>query len=527
MTPNREYWRARALRREQEAYLRGVELDKRLFAEYQAAAVKLKRSIRDFYARYGTKHGLTYEEAVRKLTGREMREWKAALGEYVAAIRSETDPGVRAELTAQLDALSANSQISRLEALLADVQAQMDHLYDRCRAELADGFGEIYAESYYRKHYDLQSRAGRMEEIAKLTPGMIEDAVSYPWSGAMFSDRLWKNKDALLFNLREIVTQSLVQGRSLPETSKALSDKLGQSYKAAERLVRTETSHLHNRADLAAYAAAGITEYEYMATLDARTCEVCGALDGRHFPVKDAMPGVNFPPMHPNDRCTTVEYDPEDAADRKASGGRMLEGMTYAAWRKKQFTYSAASGIMTSGGDEMHIEIEIDRFTPCLLDRDTGQLVDTDYRLVSKAELAQTKKQGWLFNWTHKSLSGSDVYKLCVKGSGEIQGLVAVEDVAKNSAFHVSLAESAPWNKGDEKRFEGVGGHLFAIAAQKSLEAGYGGFIYFEAKNRDLVEHYREKFGAQLIRMRHKYSMIIDEESAQALLDAYTLGEGD
>ena len=175
----------------------------------------------------------------------------------------------------------------------------------------------------------------------------------------------------------------------------------------------------------------------------------------------------------------------------------------------------------------MHIEIEIDRFTPCLLDRDTGQLVDTDYRLVSKAELAQTKKQGWLFNWTHKSLSGSDVYKLCVKGSGEIQGLVAVEDVAKNSAFHVSLAESAPWNKGDEKRFEGVGGHLFAIAAQKSLEAGYGGFIYFEAKNRDLVEHYREKFGAQLIRMRHKYSMIIDEESAQALLDAYTLGEGD
>ena len=120
--------------------------------------------------------------------------------------------------------------------------------------------------------------------------------------------------------------------------------------------------------------------------------------------------------------------DPEDAADRKASGGRMLEGMTYAAWRKKQFTYSAASGIMTSGGDEMHIEIEIDRFTPCLLDRDTGQLVDTDYRLVSKAELAQTKKQGWLFNWTHKSLSGSDVYKLCVKGSGEIQGLVAVEE---------------------------------------------------------------------------------------------------
>lgn len=66
-----------------------------------------------------------------------------------------------------------------------------------------------------------------------------------------------------------------------------------------------------------------------MATMDARTCEVCGALDGKHFPIKDATPGVNFPPMHPNDRCTTVEYDPDDAADWAASGEKMPESMTY------------------------------------------------------------------------------------------------------------------------------------------------------------------------------------------------------
>ena len=99
----------------------------------------------------------------------------------------------------------------------------------------------------------------------------------------MFSDRLWQNKNALVFNIREIITQSLIQGKNLPETSKALSNKMGQSYKVAERLVRTETSHLHNRADLFAYEAAGVTEYEYMATMDARTCEVCGALDGREL----------------------------------------------------------------------------------------------------------------------------------------------------------------------------------------------------------------------------------------------------
>lgn len=336
MTSNKEYWMGRALTREQEAYLRGTLLNKRMFNEYQKAADKLKKSIQSFYGKYATEHGVTYEKAMRKLTAREAREWKATLGEYVTDISAAADPKVKADLIAQLDALSANSQISRLEALLADAQAQMDVMYERCREELTSGFGEIYTESYYHKHYDIQSRVGWVSEVAKLTPSMIQDAVSYPWSGAMFSDRLWQNKNALVFNIREIITQSLIQGKNLPETSKALSNKMGQSYKVAERLVRTETSHLHNRADLAAYSAAGVTEYEYMATMDARTCEVCGALDGKHFPIKDATPGVNFPPMHPNDRCTTVEYDLEDAADWAASGEKMPESMTYEEWKDKQ-----------------------------------------------------------------------------------------------------------------------------------------------------------------------------------------------
>ena len=42
----------------------------------------------------------------------------------------------------------------------------------------------------------------------------------------------------------------------------------------------------------------------------------------------------------------------------------------------------------------------------------------------------------------------------------------------------------------------------------------------------ELVKHYHEKFGAQLIGMQHEYSMIIEENEAQALLSEYTLGEG-
>ena len=72
-----------------------------------------------------------------------------------------------------------------------------------------------------------------------------------------------------------------------------------------------------------------------MASLNERTCEICGELDGKVFFVKDAKPGANYPPLHPNCRCTTIEYD-EDAADYIASGEPLPDNMIYLEWKKKQ-----------------------------------------------------------------------------------------------------------------------------------------------------------------------------------------------
>ena len=103
---------------------------------------------------------------------------------------------------------------------------------------------------------------------------------------------------------------------------------------------------------------------------------------------------------------------------------------------------------------------------------------------------------------------------------------MAVESREENLAYQLSLVERAPENRLG-RHYEGVGGQLFAIAAKKSLEAGYGGFIFFEAKNIELVNHYQTRFGATWIGRPHEYSMIIDEKAAQELLDNYTLNGGD
>lgn len=90
-----------------------------------------------------------------------------------------------------------------------------------------------------------------------------------------------------------------------------------------------------------------------------------------------------------------------------------------------------------------------------------------------------------------------------------------------SNAVYVKIAESAPHNFGTSKEYIGVGGHLFAIAVQRSYELGYGGFVYMDAKNTKLVKHYAERLGAIHIGHPHPYRMIIDEMAAYKLIRTY------
>lgn len=54
-------------------------------------------------------------------------------------------------------------------------------------------------------------------------------------------------------------------------------------------------------------------------------CEVCRDLDGKHFKVKDMMPGENAPPMHPNCRCSTAAYMERDDFNKWMDGKEDVE----------------------------------------------------------------------------------------------------------------------------------------------------------------------------------------------------------
>lgn len=124
--------------------------------------------------------------------------------------------------------------------------------------------------------------------------------------------------------------------------------------------------------------------------------------------------------------------------------------------------------------------MRIDKFTPCLEDAKTGEILATSYALVTSDDSKTLK--GWKFNWTDSSLKNADIYKLTLKDDTEIQGLIALTDFERDKAVYVNIVESAPHNLGANKRFNGVGGHLYAVAVQKSTENGYGRICVYGCK---------------------------------------------
>ncbi len=70
-------------------------------------------------------------------------------------------------------------------------------------------------------------------------------------------------------------------------------------------------------------------------------------------------------------------------------------------------------------------------------------------------------------------------------------------------------------------KYTGVGGHLFAIAADKSVEYGFDGVITGHAANMDLVRHYCEIFKAEHIAMLHPYQIAIYEKEADNIRKVY------
>ena len=173
------------------------------------------------------------------------------------------------------------------------------------------------------------------------------------------------------------------------------------------------------------------------------------------------------------------------------------------------------------------ITVEIDELTNCLIENATGKEVETIVQKISDPSLltGYTSKNGWYVNWK-KLFKNNEVYALYVAGNKEVQGLVALKDDVYSDAVFANWIVANPHNSGisfsEKKQYTGVGGHLFAIACNRSFELGHSGVIQGYALNLKLLNHYLNVFGAEYLGFLHPYQFKIEENNAKILVEKYT-----
>lgn len=217
-------------------------------------------------------------------------------------------------------------KIERLRALQTDLQLTLTEATIAQEKGIANTLDDVAKVSQSVLAKSMKDAIGL--SFNTIASKKLKQILSSDWSGATWSDRLWKDREIVGKKLTDILERGMVQGTSLQTMTRELKQVTGQSFNNAFRLIRTETSHIDGQVTLEGYKQAGeelgLEYYEYDAFLDSRTSSICRELDKKRFKVSDAEVGVNYPPMHPNCRSTTQlvldeEYKQEETEFKEMS----------------------------------------------------------------------------------------------------------------------------------------------------------------------------------------------------------------
>ena len=301
---SRDYWEKRARENENKVYKQGSDLMKELNSSYTRARREIQKSINDLVARYMDKTELSYAEAMKYLTSSEFKEWRMTLEDYEEHIEllEDVSPELAKKVRIELETLAMKSRITRLDSLKTQIDFELNKKAIAEQDLIEKGVSAVYTD-FYKMQTTEFGLAGVHTILPKAT---LERLMQQPWSSENFSERIWGNAEALGKVLKQEIIQSFMQGISVKDLSDRIEKRFITDRYNTERLVRTELNYALNETTRLSYEEAEIEEYEYLAEIDGRTSDICRELNGLKFKMKDAKVGINYPPMHPYCRSTTV-----------------------------------------------------------------------------------------------------------------------------------------------------------------------------------------------------------------------------
>ena len=303
---NQDYWTKRKANLIYEQMDKAEKQADKFDKVYKESKAYLDKQINKIFDKFQRDYGLSERDARHVL--KNMKDQKG-LNELRKVLEARpNDPNIQ-RLLADLDSPAYAYRMKRLERLSADLDLMRESIYHSEKKGSDAFYSDLMKDSYYKATFDLQQQTGLAYSFSDLPETEIKRLQGLKWTGEAYSDRIWSNTGALASSVKDELLVSLMTGRSVRDTSQAIAERFEVGKGKARRLVRTESAFFHNQMELLSYEDAEITKYKFVAVLDKRTSHICQEHDNKVYDTDKAVPGVNYPPLHPWCRSTTIAHD--------------------------------------------------------------------------------------------------------------------------------------------------------------------------------------------------------------------------
>lgn len=315
-----QYWKDRYSLKESLGDRTEQEMLNHLKVLYRNATLEINKEIEAFYGRYAENNNLSISDVKKRLNPKELKSAKQEMTKYYSDIdrlartaSGEVSVDLLKKYKKQLRLQSAKAYMSRLEDLKTRIRHSIVKMGVEEDKQLHDSLFKTSEKAYTKSAYNISKYKGFSNTYSD---NQFEKIINERWLGENYSDRVWKNKQALEQQLEKTFLQGVVRGQNprkiagtMNETLKdSINKDFVKSYYACERLARTEMIHTFNESTFQSYKDYDVKRYQFVCGLDERTCPDCSALDGKDFALSEKIEGLTFPVIHPNCRCTTIPY---------------------------------------------------------------------------------------------------------------------------------------------------------------------------------------------------------------------------
>lgn len=349
---NIKYWEMREARNMYKDMQLAEDCAKELSVIYSKAAVYTAKQIEGIFNRFASKHHLTRDEAINLLSEADSKDFEKLLEAY----KNKTGAQKR-EVLAELEAPAYKNRMKRLDDINKSINKLINAIASKERDGIDKTMRKVYESSYHHAVYEAARMSGLDLQTGPIDEGALETILKKKWSGQNYSERVWNNTQKVADALKEELMIGALTGKTEKEMTDSINEQFLSGRNKARRLVRTESSYIHNEAHFQAYKDYGIEEYRFVATLDLRTSQICRERDGSVYRVNDKKIGVNAPPMHPWCRSTTIMnlddetmHNLERFARDPVTGERMKvpADETYKEWYQRMVEKHGSEAINTA-----------------------------------------------------------------------------------------------------------------------------------------------------------------------------------